>query len=313
VKRVYGGAFSGHNILLVGQELVVLRTGAKAVMAELHKLLDHEVGLHIQRLATKLMSPKTVLKWHPRSNSCQQFADTLLDGEDFEHLFPLFPKAFVENEAARKTPGFEWPRYLISFNDHIDGLAALGFQPKSIISEFCQAKRDRCDIIEFAELALLEAKIEAENPSASKAKRKINLSLRTTNRGKGARLNKDSYFELLLTPFGSPDVAAKEITEGLLDALWDLPRDTMSLLQLHILRPSSKYYTAENTSLKPQEWLENRLRVFRQLDLFASLAGGFGAAVLEVLNSNPQALKDLAIPHARIYGTAHASEKMAFL
>jgi len=87
----------------------------------------------------------------------------------------------------------------------------------------------------------------------------------------------------------------------------------MSLLQLHIFRPSSKYYTAENTSLKPQEWLENRLRVFRQLDLFASLAGGFGAAVLEVLNSNPQALKDLAIPHARIYGTAHASEKMAFL
>ena len=179
MKRVYGGAFSGHNILLVEQELVVLRTfitaaencklhgkismqreslrtGAKAVMAELHKLLDHEVGLHIRRLATKLMSPKTVLKWHPRSNSCQQFADTLLDGEDFEHLFPLFPKAFVENEAARKTPGFEWPRYLISFNDHIDGLAALGFQPKSIISKFCQAKRDRCDIIEFAELALLE-------------------------------------------------------------------------------------------------------------------------------------------------------------
>lgn len=87
----------------------------------------------------------------------------------------------------------------------------------------------------------------------------------------------------------------------------------MSLLQLHILRPSSKHYTAENTPLKLQEWLENRLRVFRQLDLFASLAGGFGAAVLEVLNSIPQALKDLAIPHARIYGTAHASEKMAFL
>lgn len=99
----------------------------------------------------------------------------------------------MENEAARKTPGFERPRYLISFSDHINGLAALGFQPKSIISKFCQAKRDRCDIIEFAELALLEAKIEAKNPSASKAKRKISLSLGTTNRGKGARFNKDSF------------------------------------------------------------------------------------------------------------------------
>jgi hypothetical protein len=46
---------------------------------------------------------------------------------------------------------------LISFNDHIDRLLAIGFQPKSIISKYCQATRDRCDIVEFAELALLKA------------------------------------------------------------------------------------------------------------------------------------------------------------
>lgn len=74
VKRVYGGAFSGHNTLLPHQEDLVLKTfispaekgrlrgplskqrqrlqaAADTVMMELHKLLDHEVDIHIQRLA----------------------------------------------------------------------------------------------------------------------------------------------------------------------------------------------------------------------------------------------------------------------
>ena len=175
VKRVYGGAFSGHNNLLAQQEAIVLRTfvsvgerlrrhgpptrqrelldrAVDKVMKELYKLLDQEVNIHLKRLAKKLTDPKTVLKWHPRSNSCQQFVDTLLEGEDFEHLFPLFPKDFMTSEDTRKLSGFDWPRYLISFNDHIDGLAAIGSQDKSVISKFCRAIRDRCDIIDLAEL-----------------------------------------------------------------------------------------------------------------------------------------------------------------
>jgi len=82
VKRVYGGAFSGHNILLVEQELVVLRTFITAARKlqiawqismqpwkspyrcerlswrSYTNFSIMKVGLHIRRLATKLMSPK---------------------------------------------------------------------------------------------------------------------------------------------------------------------------------------------------------------------------------------------------------------
>jgi hypothetical protein len=283
VKRVYGGAFSGHNALLARQEDLVLKTfisaaekcrfrgppskqrqklqaAADTVMKELHKLLNHEVDIHIQRLAERLMDPKTVLKWHPRRNSCQQFVDALLNGEDFEHLFPLFPKGFVTDEGVRKTPGFDWPRYLISFNDHIDGLSAVGFQPKSIISKYCQATRDRCDIVEFAELTLFEAEkkklkklVRAKKRNlkrVTKATLKMATCVMTVSPTALAKtpiletvIERDVYQELLLTPCvaGGEDEAEGQnaISEALLDALWDLPRDTVSILQFHLLRPST--------------------------------------------------------------------------
>jgi hypothetical protein len=309
-------------------------------MMELHKLLDHEVDIHIQRLAKRLMDPKTVLKWHPRHNSCQQFVDTLLDGQDFEHLSPLFPKEFVTDEGVRQTPGFAWPRYLISFNDHIDGLSTLSSQPKSIISKYCQATRDRCDIVEFAELTLLKEKRELKKLVRTRKgavkqfaketfkmapkfvvmaapigllapKGLVELSIPKTV------LERNVYQELLLTPCvasGEDKVEGENaMSEALLDALWDLPRDTMSILQFHLPRPSTKYSTKQNKVLERKDWIKNRLRVFRPQDLFASLAGGFGAAVIEVVSTNPTSLKRLSIPHAPIYGTAHVSDKIGFL
>jgi hypothetical protein len=35
--------------------------------------------------------------------------------------------------------------------------------------------------------------------------------------------------------------------------------------------------------------------------------------VIEVVSTNPESLKSLSIPHARIYGTAHVSDKISFL
>lgn len=332
VKRVYGGLFAGSNELLRDQELSVLMTFIKAaercrlgenmkiakqrqevikaadkVMVELRSLLSHEVDLHLQRLAEKLLAPSTVLKWHPRKNSCQQFVDVLLSGEDFEHLFPLFPKEFVHDEAVRRSPSFPWPRYLISFNDRIDGLSALGFQSKSIVSKFCQSKRDRCDIVEFAELVLHDAEVKREKKGSKKggklyknlAKGMKAISTAFEDVETATILDSNVYNELLLGTAGSG------ISEELADALWDLPRDTMSMIQFNILRPSTKYRTISNQELTRQDWVNNRLALFRQLDLFAAHAGGFGAAIVDVVTRHPEALKNLYIPHARVYGTAH--------
>jgi hypothetical protein len=213
----------------------------------------------------------------------------------------------VTDEGVRQTQGFAWPRYLISFNDHIDGLSTLGSQPKSIISKYCQATRDRCDIVEFAELTLLKEE-----------KRQLK-KLARTRKGAVKQFAKETFkmapkFVVMAAPIGEVKVEGENaISEALLDALWDLPRDTMSILQFHLLRPSTKYSTKQNKVLERKDWIKNRLRVFRQQDLFASLAGGFGAAVIEVVSTNPTSLKRLSIPHARIYGTAHVSDKIGFL
>lgn len=333
VKRVYGGAFSGHIFLKDDMELEVLRTfilaaddcilegkilhqrqelsrAATRVMGQLRSLIGHEVNLHIERLASRLMENDITLKWHPQKNSCQQFVDSLINGEDFEHLFPLFPKGFALHEAVRNCAEFDWPRYLISFNDHIDGIAALNFQPKSILSKYCQGTRDRCDIIDFLELEAREAQQEGQKRN-KKEKWHIQLDklIISSNGSHGAIQVCD---ELLLGCTDKVDCGTKEITEEILDGLWELPRDTMSLIQFHLLRPSTKYSNSQNQPLAADDWIDNRLRLFRQHDLFASLAGGFGAAVIDVLSHNPWILNHLAIPHARVYGTAHASENIIF-
>jgi len=66
-------------------------------------------------------------------------------------------------------------------------------------------------------------------------------------------LDSNVYNELLLGTAGSG------ISEELADALWDLPRDTMSMIQFNILRPSTKYRTISNQELTRQDWVDNRV------------------------------------------------------
>lgn len=310
VKRVYGGAFAGNIASLAEKEDAVIRgflaaaascsckssktirarrkllhAAAAKVMAPLHELLDHEVNVHLRRLATTLLAPMTRLGWNPLTNSCQQFADYLLKGKDFDHIYPLFPQSFTTDAAVRASNEFPWPRYLLSFHDRIDGFHH-DSQPKSIISEFCQNRQDRCDIIDFGQ----------------------NKAHLRDNKETGPRFVDHLFLvpeEIIADVFASAKPG-----EAHLDRLWELPRDALSVLQSHILRPSEKYTRLDGSAMNPRSWVENRLRVLQQLDLFASFAGSLGLAFLNTCTANPRILRGIAIPHARALGTIHADEKI---
>ena len=313
IKRIYGAAFSGYNPSLAQDEASViealvtaaeecsyptskslqarhaqLSASTRRVMESLHRLLDYDVEVYLKRFASILLNPRFKLRWHLMGNNCQNFVDGLLKGKDFEYLFPRLPERFLNDQVMRQSLKFPWPRYLISFHDQIDGLGTSRTRPQSVVRRFYKDNRDRCDLVEFARLAYGHA---------------------ATDEAKDGEFNIVGN-ELLLTPDVISDENAKEygLTEKLLDDLWEMPRDSMSLLQSHLFRPAEKYSDHQGFALTGPEWLANRLRILRQMDLFASLAGGLGSALLAVFCSNPSILRELGMPHARVMGTCHADD-----
>lgn len=277
VKRVYGGLFSGRNPLLDQKEDLVIKTflmatvackartstsvrgkrkklqnARKLVITVMHNLMDHEVDCHLERFVKILLSPKTELAWNPRANSCQQFADKLLQGKDFDHLYPRFPTKFVEHANVRDTAEFPWPRYLLSFNDRIDSVSASGSSPNSIVSRFSKEDRGKCDLVEFARLAFVEQARNWETAQSEEERRHL-------------------VKELFLLPDEISDTihntSIAKPNAIMVNTLWECPRDSMSFMQSHAIRPFDKYSGSEGGVLKSASWLENRLRMQQQLDV----------------------------------------------
>lgn len=320
VKRVYGGLFSGQNALLDQKEQDVIERFLQAaascrarpsmsvrgrrrrvqearreVAAAMHNLLDHEVECHLRRFSKILLNPQTDLTWNPRSNSCQQFADKLLQGKDFDHLYPRFPTRFCSTQSAsvRESTEFLWPCYLLSFNDRIDGISSSSSNPNSIVSRFCKEDRDKCDLVEFARIAFSDQAKEWQAAQPERGKRQL-------------------VNEILLVPDELTGylIGSVKPNATMVNALWQCPRDSLSLLQTHIIRPYAKYSGLDGKVLEDTAWLENRLRLMQQLDTFACYAGGIGRAVLDVFTRKSTLLKELMIPHARVYGPARSDEKI---
>jgi len=117
--------------------------------------------------------------------------------------------------------------------------------------------------------------------------------------------------ELLLrqTGFDNDETQARWI-----NSLWLFPRDSMSILDSHLYRGPRKYYTAAGKALSSNDWILNRLRLLRQVDVFYSLVGAAGASVGSVLGNQGSSQEivplyaKVVMPHALIYGHIRADE-----
>ena len=306
VKRIYGGAFSGRDPRLHQMEEAVarrlmtasdsfrylpsksVRANYKRLHAEAAKvtslvreIINHDVNQYLKRFSAALLDLKLSLRWNARSNTCQDFADNILRDPRLGNLAPKLPKAFVTDENVRANPAYPGLRYLICFGTTIDTpIALLRPQPRSVVWRFYHGIRDNCDLIEYAE-------------SVTHKQASIPHHLR--------RVSVLQY----------PEPAAGASVDGLIDSLWELPRDTVSTLQMHLLRRREKYSSPQGYALTQCEWVTNRLQILQQLDVFGSLAGAWGSVWLAEFLRKPEGLLlKGSWPDAATYGTMHVNEKI---
>jgi hypothetical protein len=161
---------------------------------------------------------------------------------------------------------------------HIDTpIALLCPQPQSLIWNFYHNPGDNCDLIEFGE-----------------AYRRKPCAFPT------------SAWELL---DGIEDTNVLEVS--LANALWNIPRDSISILHTHLLRYSFKYANMEQKLLTREQWAKNRLRVLHQLGVFEARSGALSAALMEQRVEKRHIIAKPIHPLAEGFGTPHLEESMA--
>jgi hypothetical protein len=309
VKKIYGGAFSGHaDAFREGEKEIIkcfIETAdsfqylpGKALAANRKRLFRHsalvvgkiqdlfgsEVEIYLQHFANAISSTSTPLRWDLDTNNCQHFTRNLLNQLDTSNLFHRFPKNYFDNETVRKKKQWPYPRYLLSFGPDIDTpIALLRPQDRSLIWNFYHQKRDNCDMTEFAE------------------------QFRT----KACPAPTDAWEILCDEDVTSEyDAATRTYRLSMIDALWTIPRDTVSILQTGLMRSWARHWDNEGRSLSPRQWVLNRLRILHQVDVFASLCSGLAAAIILELGNNIERLSRYYYPTAAMHGTLHVSEKV---
>ncbi|KAK3298106.1 uncharacterized protein B0H64DRAFT_423943 [Chaetomium fimeti] len=294
LKRVYSAAFSGfperaqlregavvQRLMELGNSYMslprekealrrrsALKELAEGLRSSLEICLGGEVDKHLSRIANILVERKDRGEWSILTNNCQLLVNLLLGGDDFEYVIPLPPKDLKEES-------FRWPRYLISFGNHIEGFGKSLYQPNGLITQYNQSNPAvDYDLIEYISKCV-------NTPSESHSK---------------------SLARLCWFP------STSLCSQVFLDTLWSLPGDSLSLLQFHLLRPPHKY------RLNEEAWIKNRLCVMQALGVMATFMGAIGNALHRHLVARDGfLLSQITIPPARVLGNVRADERLRIL
>jgi hypothetical protein len=307
VKRVYGVAFSGYNDFSETTQADIidefikeadncdfdsskmlkarrsqLHQSSKHIVDLLRTCIGHEVEKYLMKIESVLFDPKTNISFDLTNNNCQRLVSALLGGKDFEYFFPRFPERLESTLEPFETP--EWPQYLVSFGEHLARTKAEFYEESSIVERFL-AKYREYDLIDFLEYNLDRSNYGNANPQISKAK----------------------SLYLLIAPEGTAT------TYDLTNTLWEMPRDTLAILQSHLHRPVWKYRTESGQLLDDQDLLRNRLLLLEQLDMFNSLAGSLGNIIRSRLLQTPEMVKRIFIPKAHAFTHFNANDKVRII
>ena len=292
MKRVYGGAFSGYldSVHPGGRESQVVLAfveGAKKVRSkysktvrlmrqqlydsggETVKQLKKQIGKEVDKHLRRIA---IILPTRPPfqifQSNCQKLVTEMLKGKDFRYVFPKL--ATYESSV---------PRYLISFGERNELRDSKFGQKNSLFERFVQQDQTGLDLIEVLEQGLIKMQKHRSWSASSIAE----LDLMS---GDQDQIN---------CPSGKA-----------IQALWELPRDSLSILQSHFQRPAWKYRAESGQRLVPQRWLQNRILALQQLDVFACLAGGLGSSLCATMVATQRSIS----PMAHIYGNARSDEKI---
>lgn len=309
VKKVYGGAFCGHadayrdgeqdiiQCFVDGATSLELYRGkdiskyeqslwiqTRSVVERIRDVFDFEVDSYLKHFAQVLVDSNVTLRWNLEKNNCQQFAVRLLKGLDLHTLFYRIPRNYFTDAMVKDKKSWPSRRYLLSFGSGVDTpLALLRPQHRSLVWRFYHDKRDHCDMIEYA-----EELFEKPHPASSVALKVIcNYTVPQSE---------------------NPAVSNDELST--VDALWTLPRDTLSILQTHLMRSRARYSSREGYALTDKEWTLNRLRVLDQLSLFAATSSAFVCALIEEVAKTNLSYTRYLWPIGEMHGTLYVSERV---
>jgi hypothetical protein len=322
IKRVYGGAFSGYPESIMKSESTILSVlvneaqrcrfrGGKFPSArrkQLHfssatlvnmlkGMFEKDVKICLTHITKILFDPESEFSWHLMWNNCHELTDRLLRGAYFKDFLPcrsaLSASQYAENEVERE------PRYLISLGDRVEGKYMSSTQPKSFIEKFC------ADAPKFKDQ---EEEDQRDDIVAALQKQVLIPSTIETR-------NRFQHFSELALCVGrlTSDVLGADHEEYLAqarEALWDLPRDTLSILQFHLQRSAAKYRTAAGEALDQEQWMQSRARLLHQLSIFASLTGGLGAAIMNLFSKDPDLINRVKVPRAQAFGSLASDERV---
>ncbi|KAI1125634.1 hypothetical protein F5Y10DRAFT_227211 [Nemania abortiva] len=305
MKVVYGAAFSGYPDSKKGGEEATIEAlvnearsfyqssyrsktidaqrqalckSADRVLKALQYAIEDEVNKYLDRLVTVFLHPDTKITWSALSNNCQHLVDALLRGKDFEYFFPRLPKQPKSGDDS--TLDVDWPQYLMSFSDRIDGEGVSLHQPHSLLTRYFSKTRFGGDLVDFLDIQI----------QANDASRKYAVFLLK----RGAMADKNNRIESF-------------------NAMWEMPRDTLSILQFHLSRDQSRYVSSAGGKLNDADWVENRLLLLLLSDIFSSLSGALGASLLKLVTSNSDLVSRIVLPKARVLGTARLGERVRIL
>ena len=104
---------------------------------------------------------------------------------------------------------------------------------------------------------------------------------------------------------------ARAVTHNI---LWELPRDTLSILKYHMVRDRNNHiYVQQNGLLEARKWLENRLLLLQLADIFACMSASLGSCLLNLFRNNPSLVNRVVLPKARILGSMRAGERVRII
>tara|TARA_R110002003_G_scaffold68_15_gene6209 strand:+ start:13914 stop:16187 length:2274 start_codon:yes stop_codon:yes gene_type:complete len=305
MKIVYGAAFSSYpdsrqsaeetTIETLVQEAVsyhkmlsrskttqsqhqALFEAAERVLESLQSALKSEVDKYLNRLVDVFLDPETDLSHNALSNNCQRLVDKLLQGKDFEYFFPRLPKQPISCD--NPITNIAWPQYLMSFSDRIDGQSISLQQPNSVMTQYFSRTRFGGDVVDF-----MTSEVRAADGSGK-------------------------YDALLLSPGSMKD---RDSRTTAFNAMWEMPRDTLSILQFHLSREKPRYASGTGGVFTQGDWIENRLLLLLLVDIFGSLSGGLGASLFNLAASDSDLVKKIVLPKARVLGSARVGEKVRIL
>ncbi|KAL7274319.1 hypothetical protein RUND412_002791 [Rhizina undulata] len=312
VKRVFGGLFSGHNPAMKEQEEAVINAllsackefhyngvkktssnhnrihkAAANVLEVLKGAIEGEVKVHLSRITKRLLDPKMKLSWDYSTNHCQNFCDNLLK-TDFDGLFHKIPYSIAQPNYAKEQQNYPWPRYLYSFGSQLN-TSLIGLQKppnRSAVYKFYHRRLDNADLIDYAESLYRRG----DAPCKSWA---------------------DLLFlgeENVTSDAGSTETTSKLAPS---EHVWELPRDTVSIIHTHLFRFPAQYSSSSGFVLTSSEWAANRLQAMRRLDLFATLAGAMGYVWISEVFEAPDwpPFANYTFLPSYTFGCAHKSEK----